>query len=573
MIIIRKYCNAKYLEHINTYVVISAVLSGITFLWSNDYGIATFLAASVFCFIIVTIKTKSLKKIVLYTLEHALISIILILVTITLVTKGSPLSWIQSTFGTGGYQTWYYGISESKSYYIFNADFSFLMIVQLLYVCYGLLKLIKHNASWSAIVRYAIPSLLNFTAFLATNEYRVLSSGDSNEVGLTILFITIIIETLNFLDASLRKTWNKKKVHNYIVALSLIISIAYIGESIQNQVLLFTFGERGRYEEKLGGYLRHYAQDLEKTTNWLNGATVFATYSSALEDITEQYQPSGTDYIIHVLGDFARESYLNCFNKGEFDYASIIRYDEVSWEYWVRNANWYFYRELYKSYEPVFANSYQTYWKKKSKIQNRTWDSNILVEQISNNKVRISVNCSEIKNGTIDLKLNYYLTKQDSILAKFNINQMVFIRQVSEQNFVHEDFVNHFLPAKGITNIPITLIDGYGVIELDSMPNECTSLSVLLAEVENIFPEPFEYIAVNSADVYDNKLIINVNNTAINQKILEENNIFYTQLGSINISNIEINETAIVIEGSLNEELAISIVEDIQKNNIIKFKQ
>lgn len=175
-------------------------------------------------------KNKKLKKdSTIYA--QACINNILILVTITLVTKGSPLSWIQLTFGTGGYQTWYYGISESKSYYIFNADFSFLMIVQLLYVCYGLLKLIKPNVSWSAIVRYAIPSLLNFTAFLATNEYRVLSSGDSNEVGLTILFITIIIETLNFLDASLKKAWNKKKVHNYIVALSLIISIAYIGKA------------------------------------------------------------------------------------------------------------------------------------------------------------------------------------------------------------------------------------------------------------------------------------------------------------------------------------------------------
>ncbi len=45
----------------------------------------------------------------------------------------------------------------------------------------------------------------------------------------------------------------------------------------------------------------------------LAGKDVFSTYASAIETTNRTFQPSGPDYIIHVLGDDSRNQYLQDF--------------------------------------------------------------------------------------------------------------------------------------------------------------------------------------------------------------------------------------------------------------------
>ena len=127
--------------------------------------------------------------------------------------------------------------------------------------------------------------------------------------------------------------------------------------------------------EELGGNLTSLGEDLKATEEFLDENEFFATYASAQEVLNNTFQPSGTDYIIHVLGDSQREAYLNAFRTGSFKYAATIRETYTDWEYWVQRANWFFYRELYENWHPVYANSYELYWERNEKEnQNKITD-------------------------------------------------------------------------------------------------------------------------------------------------------------------------------------------------------
>lgn len=88
---------------------------------------------------------------------------------------------------------------------------------------------------------------------------------------------------------------------------------------------------------------------------------VFSTYASALEVMTDQFQPSGTDYIIHVLGDKPRQEYLETFCEWDFRYVTTIKETYDEWEYWVRNANCFFIGSFIKNttrYGPIYISCF-----------------------------------------------------------------------------------------------------------------------------------------------------------------------------------------------------------------------
>ena len=70
---------------------------------------------------------------------------------------------------------------------------------------------------------------------------------------------------------------------------------------------------------ELGGWIGDQAEKLATEKELTAGKRLFGTYSSALEAMTGQLQPTGTDYIIHALGDRQRLAYLQTFQQGNFD--------------------------------------------------------------------------------------------------------------------------------------------------------------------------------------------------------------------------------------------------------------
>ena len=113
---------------------------------------------------------------------------------------------------------------------------------------------------------------------------------------------------------------------------------------------------------QLDGWFTNGEQLLE--TAQILDAPFFSTYASALETIQGVFQPSGTDYIIHALGDRQRQDYLDTFRTGDYPYAVTIRKEYNLWEWWIQRANWDFYRELFSGYVPVHTSDYALIWQR-----------------------------------------------------------------------------------------------------------------------------------------------------------------------------------------------------------------
>ena len=170
-----------------------------------------------------------------------------------------------------------------------------------------------------------------------------------------------------------------------MMCLSIILPI------LTNDIMLLKSNRKGVFVSQLGGYLTSYAPSLQKASEYLNDKPVFSTYASALETMTDQFQPTGMDYIIHVLGDKAREKYIKDFVDNKYEYAQTIKSQFTPYEFWIRNANWFFYRILYKNYNISFDTIYSYIWKRSETPNVINASATIKIEKLSASKYHYSV--------------------------------------------------------------------------------------------------------------------------------------------------------------------------------------
>ena len=272
-----------------------------------------------------------------------------------------------------------------------------------------------------------------------------------------------------------------------------------------------------------------------------------------------QFQPSGVDYIIHVLGDDAREKYLNSFLDGNCKYAATIREEYTTWEYWIRSANWFFYRELYQRYYPISTNSYQMIWRKNGgdRAPEENIDIEIEVEQIDCSTVRIKLFGDKSLNGFADVKVTYHSERSGSLRSRFIFQNMVSVGSSSALWNIRPE---------GAEYLPIEIINGSGEIILTSQPKTDTMLSVSRAECQAIYTVPFDYLEIQ-ADAFDDNGIckLHVPRSEKNRRIL--NDVVYIKLGGQEILIDRITET----DSDIWLELDCStgqINEVLQKNNV-----
>ena len=194
-----------------------------------------------------------------------------------------------------------------------------------------------HKGSKWALRRFGLPGFANMVCFCAVNEYKVLSGGNSREVAYAVLFLTIAYEMIYFLIACDRK----ENVMRVVIVSSLITSIAWVSSTIKDELIFnYMTPKNGIYIEKMGGYVTSLGKDLLNTDKFLAGESFWSTYASAQEVVSDKYQPSGTDYIIHVLGDEQRENYLKDFKNDDFKYAATLKETYSNWEYWIQRFGW-----------------------------------------------------------------------------------------------------------------------------------------------------------------------------------------------------------------------------------------
>jgi len=552
------------------FLIGTSFISALSFIWSNDYGISVWICTIILYFFIELKRTKKIFKSMLFTLLEILLSFIFVFIFVSILTLGNFVEWLEATFQTGGYQSWYY--NSTKSFYLFDIDISFYQTLQILISLYYFFLYFK-NKDEKKDLKYLVLGFANMTAFCAINEYKLLSGGDNYEYGTTILYLTIMYELINYIKLIVFK---KKYIFTkaFIIILLIIESSWFI--SRLQQEFKFEVGYKyGTYIEELGGNNTKFGKELLNTKKFLDNKKIFSTYSSAMEVMTNQFQPTKYDYIIHALGDNARKEYLNEFNKGNFDYVSTIQRYYTHWEHgWISRANWYFYRELYNNYHPVYGNTYQLYWEdnlgnEKNYITNDDYNIDVSLRWVDINTVVISVNTDETINGYADFYIDYKVEKNNRFISKLIFNKMLYVENYDNfEKVTGYDFDCNYLKDKSKEYIPVKIINGKGSVRLTSYPLESTSLIVNNISCNKIFTVLYDYVEIDSVKEENGEVVL----------LIDKN--MTTSAAVTNAKKIVINGQDIVIK-KIKEDDKISLVlktkmkkEDIQtimmRNNNFK---
>ena len=89
----------------------------------------------------------------------------------------------------------------------------------------------------------------------------------------------------------------------------------------------------------------------------------------------------------------------------------------TQYEYWIERANWFFYRELYNNWHPIYSNDYEKYWER-----NETGEDNIRgefsvkIEDVNASAKKIIIDAGdETISGYADLYIDYAVKKNNSL--------------------------------------------------------------------------------------------------------------------------------------------------------------
>lgn len=525
--------NRKFIE------ILIPILVGGCFGFNNDYGISCFICGNI-CYILISIAQhkKDIKTIVKKSLSFILLSICGVFIFVFIFTLGHVKEWIYSTFGIGSFQYWYY--NSPKSFFVYNIDSRAKTLMLFIIAIYYFVKLLRTEINMEKIIRYAVPMFMCLTLFCQVNEYKMLSGGDNTTFAYAVLFFTVLFEVIAFLKSKLHNKYLKvdpaqTKIIKYVFVIKMLICFCSV---------LFVFALFGKvyhtrkviahdsayiYFKELGGYLNQYSDDLIAAKKFLNGKKVFSTYSSALEVCTNQFQPSGIDYIIHVLGDKSREKYLSAFRRGNFDYVITLNPKQIYAEPWIERANWFFYEELYKNYEPVFQNNYQLFWQRKKEPVFKDIAAHIDITKRSASDIessyKLTIHTDKNFSGWANICLSYSQKKFKRKKSIFVFRSLVNIDDNKTIHIFDKIFYPNNLRSSMSTKrseiIPCTIINGEGELIVKSEPAGVVGFDSIFAECENGFSTPFDYVTVVEMQKFGRYSALKLVNNEINAQCLK----------------------------------------------------
>ena len=494
-LIYKKFFTVKFLKYKEILIYVGlGIVAGFSFVWSNDYGVSCWLCLLIMAFWLSVCRKRSIIHSIVSFAITAGTSIVCLFITVEVFTLGHFGQWFSATFGTGGYQSWYY--NSSKIYYLHDVDFSYIMLIQAGLAIFYLIKLFAAKGTMAACRRYGILAFANMVCFCAVNEYKILSGDSSREVALSVLFLNIVVESgLLFADLL-----NKRKATQAILISSSIISLAWVIVTAKDELIFkYMTDKEGVQVEALGGNLTSLCEDLLETEKFLNGEEFFATYASAQDVVNDTYQPSGIDYIMHVLGDKQRDNYLDVFENGDFKYAATIREEYTDWESWAKTANCFFYRKLYQSWHPVYANTYELYWTRNKEDDENSISSGITlsVVDVDDSTKKIIVQCENPVNGTADVYIDYSVDKKKNRSSIINIQRMLMAENTGTVYAGGGSYYeSNYLRSKSAEYIPVPVVNGYGEVTLTSNPVRSTNLTLNRAECDCIYTVMSDYIVL-----------------------------------------------------------------------------
>ena len=480
--------------------------AGALFVWSNDMGAAMYISVALAygLFLLRRYRTD-IKTIALRVAQYVLVSGVGLGVSVTLVSWGHPFAWLRQTRGASAYQAWYYGSEpESKLYYLsqLELDWSFWVMLALAVLAAVWLFAAKRDED---AVRAGGLFALTLGMALWNLLYCLLSSARNGPDGgakalLAVLVPAALLAGIGWL-ANHWQALAQRLPRLLPGALAGVLGAAVFAWGLAGQLQARQAGRGEGYTNvpALGGWLGDQAARLETEQTVLAGRRVWSTYASALEAMTGQLQPSGTDYIIHVLGDRQRVDYLQQFQAAaDFDLAQTPSYKVSSFERWSRNANWWFYRELYRYWQPVgttyACGGMHIFWQKNGVDNDQNEPCTVTLEQLAPNAVTLTVTTADpAYKGVADVTLDYDFAVAGDFLLRGGVGSFLHVSADTEKRLCEAagregTYCDWFLPTdRGTYDIPVTIENGTGSVTLTALPGDAATLAVNSAVVNGTF--------------------------------------------------------------------------------------
>lgn len=472
--------------------------------WSNDMGASMYLAVSLAygLFLLRQYGTK-IKAVALRVGQYIVVSVLGLGISVTLISWGHPLSWLRQARGVSAYQAWYYGSGQGeKLYYLSELDLNWSFWVMLALAVVFAVVIFRARSQENAVRAAGLFAMCLGMAFWNI-LYCLLSSAQNGPDGGAKALLAILVPV--FAAAGL--AWlagHKERVfallRRGLPPVAALFGCAVLALGTWQQIDARIQGREEGYTrvDSLGGWLGDNAAKLATEQSILAGRTVWSTYASALEAMEGQLQPSGTDYIIHVLGDSQRVAYLQQFQAGGFDLVQTPSYKVTSYERWSRNANWWFYRELYRYWVPVgntfVCGGMHIFWQRNGVDNDMGVATTVDIDQTAENVVTITITADDPSFcGVADLTLHYSHTVDADFLLRGGVGSYLHVSPDTEKRLCEEsgrDSLNceFFIPTdKDTYSIPVTMENGVGTVTLTSLPGDAAHLTVSSAEVTGTF--------------------------------------------------------------------------------------
>lgn len=464
-----------------------ACVSFFAIIWSNDAGIMLFLVFSLF-YAILHWKCKGFCIMFFKSAgTYLVMGVTSLILTLTLITRGSPLSWFRQTIGVSDYQHWYFEWLRPSS--LLSLSFDFYTVIHIGFLIYYTSKFLNSKKSNSELMAYCWLSIFISAFFLQAFIYNIFS-GSFNHDALRITTVVLVA-------AHLYKRVNFKNLKVASIFFLLFIMLIFRDSMLTREN--FELEGAPVLIPELGGIITRPSGELLKyASERVGDQNIFSTYAGAIEIMTNQFQPSGVDYIIHVLGDEARKNYMDVFREGDFTFVTTISPNTGSlhfnWGNWIIQANWFFHRELFANYSPIFTTDYQIFWKQATEENNlllSDYDYYLSKTRVSPNEYLITFMTDDKSlQGTIDISVTYSVL-MDRFLRNFDYNLSAI--WTDRLNQFHRNSFGLRPSSYVTTNAPITVINGHGEALITSSPRDNSRIIVHEMDVVKFLGHPFNF--------------------------------------------------------------------------------
>lgn len=465
-------------------------LAGFARVWSNDGGLSAVVAMLLGFFILRVRRDKRFwLELLALVVSYALFQFL----WATLLTGGHYASWFQYNSLVGdcaGEQRWRFRYGSEKAYAL--VDILRVLAAQPLSVWALLLY-----ATWRLLRARALPGLrAQVGAYsLATLSYTLVFCQVLNQLGTATVFAHC--QPLIDLGAlTLAAVWLARGVAALLRArgarpawtgrfAAWMAGVLAVGMSVTACAQVATTYQTAQYTGMQYRRASGYATQLA-------GKTVFSTYASALEDWSGTFQPSGTDYIIHVMGDDMRAEYLRTFRELAPDVVCTQNPAKSDWEPWILRANWYFYRELLANYTPLASeDGYLFLWQRADATQATPVPESSVFECDGGT---LTVRTEPGEPRVMDVQLRYSVTARNGLSRLLYVGSQAEVRDAWSND--RQEVSVFPLPggAERTALVPVYIDEtGVGTLQVTLYPAGLTALTLHSAEGLSLLPLPEAY--------------------------------------------------------------------------------